>query len=81
MDALKENDFTKRFLGLRNTAIIITHNLKSLEKVDKIVYLKDGAILATGDHFELLEKCCEYRNMYFSLMEGEKHEKNWVFDC
>ena len=48
----------------RRTTLIIAHRLSTIENADKIVVLKDGEILATGDHASLLETCDFYRDLY-----------------
>jgi len=44
--------------------LIIAHRLSTIENADKIVMLKDGSILATGTHTELLETCAFYGDLY-----------------
>ncbi|HOU14640.1 MAG TPA: ABC transporter ATP-binding protein [Anaerolineae bacterium] len=44
--------------------LIIAHRLSTIENADKIVVLKDGSILATGTHGDLLETCPFYRDLY-----------------
>lgn len=46
------------------TTLIIAHRLSTIENADKIVVLKDGCILATGTHAELLETCAFYGDLY-----------------
>lgn len=45
------------------TVIIISHRLKSIEKVDKIVVMDEGKIDSIGTHTELLEKSDLYRRL------------------
>ncbi|MDO5725978.1 MAG: ABC transporter ATP-binding protein [Tissierellia bacterium] len=45
------------------TVIIISHRMKSIENVDKIVLLNAGLIDSIGRHDELLEKSELYRNL------------------
>ena len=45
-------------------AYLIAHRLSTIENADKIVVLKDGRILATGTHGELLETCAFYGDLY-----------------
>lgn len=45
------------------TTILIAHRVTTVEKMDKIVYVEDGRILAVGSHAELLSTCPEYRRM------------------
>lgn len=50
------------------TVIIISHRLKSIENVDKIVVINDGKVDCFGKHCELLEKS----NLYKKLVEEER---------
>lgn len=50
-------------LTRNRTVIIISHRLKSIEKVDKIVVLNDGRVEAYGTHAQLIEQSKTYRNL------------------
>jgi ATP-binding cassette subfamily B protein len=43
------------------TTILIAHRVSTVEKMDKIIFVDDGKILAVGSHEELLESSPEYR--------------------
>ena len=43
------------------TTILIAHRVSTVEKMDKIIFVDDGRILAVGSHEELLESSPEYR--------------------
>lgn len=45
------------------TVIVISHRLKSIENVDKIIVLSDGKLDSEGKHTELMEKSEIYKNM------------------
>ena len=45
------------------TVIIISHRLKSIENVDKIVVIDDGRVETAGTHKQLLEQSKVYRNL------------------
>ena len=45
------------------TVIIISHRLKSVEHVDKIVVIEGGVTEASGTHEELLQKSVTYRKL------------------
>jgi len=45
------------------TVIIISHRLKSIENVDKIVVIDGGAVEMSGNHNELMEHSKVYKNL------------------
>ena len=45
------------------TTILIAHRISTIEKMDKIIFIDDGKILAVGGHRELYESVPEYRTM------------------
>ena len=45
------------------TTILIAHRITTIEKMDKIIFIDDGKILAVGTHKELYETSPEYRTM------------------
>ena len=45
------------------TVIIISHRLKSIENVDKIVVIDEGAVEISGNHNELMEHSKVYKNL------------------
>ena len=45
------------------TTILIAHRISTVEKMDKIIFIDDGKILAVGTHGELLNTCDDYRTM------------------
>jgi ATP-binding cassette subfamily B protein/subfamily B ATP-binding cassette protein MsbA len=46
------------------TTIIIAHRLSTIKQADRIVVLKDGAIVEQGSHKELIKRGGAYRQMY-----------------
>ena len=56
-DAIKnlKNDYT---------ILIIAHRLSTIINCDRIIVLYDGVIEDSGTHYELLERCSEYRKLY-----------------
>lgn len=45
------------------TTILIAHRISTVEKLDKLIFLDEGRIVAVGTHEELLESCPAYRTM------------------
>ena len=45
------------------TVIIISHRLKSIENVDKIVVIDEGTVEISGNHNELIEHSKVYKNL------------------
>jgi ATP-binding cassette subfamily B protein len=45
------------------TTILIAHRVSTIERMDKIIFIDDGRVLAVGAHTELIETCPEYRTM------------------
>ncbi|MDO5695688.1 MAG: ABC transporter ATP-binding protein [Eubacteriales bacterium] len=45
------------------TVIIISHRLKSIENVDKIIVIKDGVVESEGSHDVLVQESKTYRNL------------------
>lgn len=57
------------------TVVVISHRLKSVETVDKIVVLNDGKVEAVGTHTELLKTSATYKN----LIEKSKLAEEFVY--
>lgn len=57
------------------TVIIISHRMRSIENVDKIIVLKDGKLEGEGTHAELLKSSPTYKN----LIEKTKAAENFVY--
>ncbi len=45
------------------TTILIAHRISTIEKMDKILFLEDGALAAVGRHDALYASCPAYRKM------------------
>ena len=46
------------------SSIFISHRLASTKFCDRIIYLKNGKILANGTHDELMNTCEDYKDLY-----------------
>ena len=55
------------------TTILIAHRISTIEKMDKIIFVDDGEVMAVGTHEELLATSSEYRTMVeLQRLEEEK---------
>ena len=45
------------------TTILIAHRISTIEKMDKILFIDEGRLVAVGTHSELYETCPDYRKM------------------
>jgi ATP-binding cassette subfamily B protein len=46
-----------------NTTILIAHRISTVEAMDKILFIDDGALVACGTHQDLYDSCAAYRKM------------------
>ena len=46
------------------TIMIIAHRFSTVLNCDKIFFIKNGKVLKSGTHEELLKKCKDYKNLY-----------------
>ena len=61
------------------TILIIAHRLTTIINCDKINFIEDGKVLASGTHEELLKKCPEYKYLYKTeILKNEKEEQKNV---
>lgn len=59
------------------TTILIAHRVTTIEKMDKILFVEDGELVAAGPHEELYDTCPEYRKMVdLQKLEEEGVERN-----
>lgn len=45
------------------TTILIAHRISTIERMDKILFIDDGKLIAVGGHEELYTTCPDYRRM------------------
>lgn len=66
LDALNERELYMLYDDLTKdkSSIFISHRLASTKFCDRIIYLKDGKILANETHDELMKSCDDYRDLY-----------------
>lgn len=59
------------------TTILIAHRISTIERMDKILFIDDGKLVAVGSHEQLYESCTEYRKMVdLQKLEEEGGEQN-----
>ena len=51
-------------LTKNKTTLVIAHRLSTIKKADNIIVMKEGNIVGTGKHDELLKKSEDYSNLY-----------------
>ncbi len=68
IDTRSEKLITDAFdqMMLEKTSIVIAHRLSTIVSADKIIVMKDGAIIETGNHLELMKKKGFYYELYSS---------------
>ena len=54
------------YMMKEKTSIVIAHRLSTIEKADTIIVMKDGAIVETGNHIDLMNKKGFYYSLYSS---------------
>ena len=68
IDTRSEMLITEAFdtMTKEKTSIVIAHRLSTIEKADVIIVMRDGAIVETGNHQELMRKQGFYYSLYSS---------------
>ncbi|MHC1695226.1 MAG: ABC transporter ATP-binding protein [Eubacteriales bacterium] len=68
IDPFEETRIYNRFAEISKdkTAVIVTHRLGSVKLADRIIVMKEGGIVQSGTHEELLAQDGEYKRMYTS---------------
>lgn len=58
------------------TTILIAHRISTVERMDKIIFIDDGKVVAVGTHAELYQNCPDYRRMVDLQRLEEEGEQN-----
>ena len=68
LDAISEAKILKGFLKIDpgRTCLFVSHRLASVRLADRVVVLKDGQVIETGTHRDLLEYDGEYKRLFNS---------------
>ena len=53
------------------TSFIIAHRLSTIRDADHLLVIKDGMIVETGTHVQLMKKKGVYHHLYMSQFKGE----------
>lgn len=72
MELKIQNAFAEMMRG--RTSFIVAHRLSTIESADVILVMKDGHIMETGSHTELLAKRGFYHHLYNSQFSGAVSE-------
>jgi len=66
LDAIAEFELYKKFKQMVSgkTCILIAHRFSTIKLADTILVLKNGEIVETGSHEELIKKQGEYAELY-----------------
>ncbi|MDU3536440.1 MAG: ATP-binding cassette domain-containing protein, partial [Clostridium perfringens] len=78
-EVLIQNAMLKLMEG--KTTFVIAHRLSTIKNADKILALKDGEIIESGTHDELLAKEGFYANLYNSQFKDEKIVFGCIGEC
>ena len=71
VDTMTEIEINKAMTHLMKdkTCFIIAHRLSTIMNADKILVVKDGEIIETGNHEELLKLNGFYASLYYSQFD------------
>ena len=58
------------------TTILIAHRISTIEQMDRVIFIDDGALVAAGTHQELYDTCPAYRHMV-DLQKLEEEGANY----
>ena len=72
MDASAEYDMFKRFreLAAGRTAILVSHRLSTVKMADRIFVLRDGRVVESGTHDELVKRAGRYADLFEAQASG-----------
>ena len=70
LDAESEEKVQNAIFNLtkNRTTLVIAHRLSTINKANKIILMKEGRVLKSGTHSELLKNSPEYESLYRKQM-------------
>ncbi|MCT4566578.1 MAG: ABC transporter ATP-binding protein/permease [Maledivibacter sp.] len=77
IDVESEDSIMKTILALagKKTVILISHRLANVEKSDEIYVLRNGEIIESGKHMDLINRKGYYSKLYFTQYDIEQYAK------
>ncbi|MBM7632436.1 ABC transporter ATP-binding protein [Geomicrobium sediminis] len=72
LDMKTEHAFLRALEDLRCTTLLVTQKVATTKKMDRIMLLDDGELIATGTHKELLKSSTLYREITKSQQDGDR---------
>ncbi len=72
MDASAEYEMYKRFheVAAGRTAILVSHRLSTVRMADRIYVLRDGRVVESGTHAELVDRAGRYADLFEAQASG-----------
>lgn len=53
------------------TSVVVAHRLSTIVNADRIYFMREGRVVDSGSHKELLEKCRDYSDLFYKTFEKE----------
>ena len=69
LDSINEQKIVKALNNVfkNRTVVVIAHRLSTIKMADQIIVMKDGMIMETGNHFQLMEN----KQYYYTLIQSQ----------